>query len=164
MNWLLLFQVIGKLVAYKCVGPKFDSRVGRLWADGPNNAVSLWARARTTLAAHSFSRWEVGTWNAPCQETMELRAWDAFHGAQVRPHGRARLSASGLACFHELRGKIWLALTEKISLPSDLFSESSSCLILSAYGIRIFFTVFSFGSLSCRSGESVCRRGEQPHV
>jgi hypothetical protein len=25
MNWLLLFQVIGKLVAYKCVGPKFDS-------------------------------------------------------------------------------------------------------------------------------------------
>jgi hypothetical protein len=82
--------------------------------------------------------------------SMERR-WDSLK-SRSRPDGRARLSASGLACFHEFRGKIWPTLTEKISLPSDLFSESSSCLIPS--NSHLFHCIFFWQPLrvaTCRS-------------
>lgn len=49
-----------------------------------------------------------------------------FAGVETS-YGRARLaSALGVASFHEFRGKIWLVLTEKISLPSDLQFPSNA--------------------------------------
>jgi hypothetical protein len=63
-------------------------------------------------------------------------------------------SASEFAGFHESRGKIWLALTEKISLPGFL-SGRPPCMIprvKQLSEIRIFFTarIFSFGNLCLR--------------
>ena len=66
-----------------------------------------------------------------------------------RPHGRDRRSASGFAGFHQSRGKIWLALTEKTRF---LSGRPMPCMILRVKQlseIRIFFTarIFSFGNL-----------------